>query len=401
MAMKRRPSRRRVNPKFYIFIGVIAVAAFAIVFFLTYLPTAVVEQGAIPFETTVPAVIVRDEQVIATPNYGKVEYTASEGERVEEQTPVADVYKWGYNGQVMNDLVEIQTKIEQYQENELQKAGGNETLNDHNAKISVKTEEIVQIIGGNGEGNILTAEKELNTLLAEKQQFLRDAVQPDQQLQTYYDTETQLKTRVDEWRQVMTAPSAGVVSFYFDGLEEALNASKIKDITSADILGVLNGTTQKQPAEATGEGAEKQIYRLVNSYKWYLVVRSEKEIQEFANDNVFSIAFDDYIAKQYQGTVVGTVKEEGDCIYAIEIDDDIGELLNVRRVDAKVYTQFEGLKVPKKAIKEQNGVTGVNVVTGREKTFVPVTVKIQRDDNAIVVPVEENSPLMANQHVEV
>ena len=66
-----------------------------------------------------------------------------------------------------------------------------------------------------------------------------------------------------------------------------------------------------------------------------------------------------------------------------------------------MYTQFTGLKVPEKALRDEDGVTGVNVVVGREKTFVPVTVKIQKDGSAIVVPVAENSPLMANQHVKV
>ena len=89
---------------------------------------------------------------------------------------------------------------------------------------------------------------------------------------------------------------------------------------------VLNGTTKSQQ-ESSDEGAEKQIYRLVNNFKWYLVVRSDQEIPEFANDNSFSIAFDDYISRQYQGIVVGNVKEEDGYVYAIEIDDDIGELL--------------------------------------------------------------------------
>lgn len=400
MATGRRPPRRRANPKFYIFIGIIAAAAVAAIFFLTNIQTAVVEDGTIPFETTVPVVVVRDEQIITVPNYGKVQYVVQEGERVEAETPVANVYKWGYNDQVMNDLIEIQTKIEQYQQTQLEKAGGDEQLASYNSQIAQKTAEVSGIIGG-AEGSILAAERELKDLMAQKQQYLRDTVAADQQLQTYYDKEEQLKARVDnDWLEVMNAPADGVVSFYFDGMEGTLNAARIKEITSADVLDVLNGTTKSQQ-ESSDEGAEKQIYRLVNNFKWYLVVRSDQEIPEFANDNSFSIAFDDYISRQYQGIVVGNVKEEDGYVYAIEIDDDIGELLNARRTDAKVYTQFTGLKVPEKALREEEGVTGVNVVVGREKTFVPVTVKIQKDGSAIVVPVAENSPLMANQHVEV
>ena len=179
-----------------------------------------------------------------------------------------------------------------------------------------------------------------------------------------------------------------------------LNAANIEKIKAADIVGILNGTTGKQVA-AAGDETESPMFRLVNSYKWYLLVQSEKEIPEFAKGTVFSIAFNDYIARQYQGTVVGTITEDNSYIYTIEIDDDIGELLNVRRTDARVFTQFNGLKVPEKALVEEDGVMGVNVVTGREKTFVPVTVDVIKDGNAIIRPVQENGILAANQHVEV
>ena len=95
------------------------------------------------------------------------------------------------------------------------------------------------------------------------------------------------------------------------------------------------------------------------------------------------------------------MKEENDYLYVIEISDDIGELLNVRRTEARVFTQFEGLKVPEKALKEKDGVTGVYVVVGRDKTFVPVTVDIIKDGNAIITPVEGESLLAERQHVEV
>ncbi len=68
-----------------------------------------------------------------------------------------------------------------------------------------------------------------------------------------------------------------------------LNAANIENIKSSDILDILNGTTGSQ--ETQGEETEQPAYRLVNSYKWYLVIRSEEEIPEFTNDREFSIAF--------------------------------------------------------------------------------------------------------------
>ena len=392
MAIKR---RRRANTKFYLFIGAIAVVAVVVLFFIFNLQTVEVERGAIPFEAEVSVVVVRDEQVISAQNYGKANYIAAEGERVEAEAPVMEVYKWGYNEKVMNDLIDYQTKIEQYQENGFE----SEELTNLQNQITAKAVELRNIVNGAAEGDVVTAERELKALMAQKQQYLKDNVSADQQLQEFYTQEEEIQGRVNNWRQQLTAPSAGVVSYYFDGAEDTLNAANIENIKSADIVDILNGTTSVQTSQ--DEEAEKPVYRLVNSFKWYLVVQSETEIPEFTNDREFSVAFDDYVARQYQGVVSGTVKEENDYLYVIEISDDIGELLNVRRTEARVFTQFEGLKVPEKALKEKDGVTGVYVVVGRDKTFVPVTVDIIKDGNAIITPVEGESLLAERQHVEV
>ena len=61
MAVKRRPPARRsairINPKFYVFLGIVAAIVIAIVFFITNVNTAIVEQGEIMFEKALPVVV--------------------------------------------------------------------------------------------------------------------------------------------------------------------------------------------------------------------------------------------------------------------------------------------------------------------------------------------------------
>ncbi|MEG2189012.1 MAG: HlyD family efflux transporter periplasmic adaptor subunit, partial [Christensenella sp.] len=115
-----------------------------ILFFVFNINTAVVKQGTIPFEKQVPVVVVRDEQVVTAQNYGKANYIASGGDRVEAEAPVMEVYKWGYNEKVMNDLIDYQTKIEQYQQNGLDDG----QVTELNAQITQKTADIKSIIVG-------------------------------------------------------------------------------------------------------------------------------------------------------------------------------------------------------------------------------------------------------------
>lgn len=400
MITKKKNSQVKPNYKFYIFIGVIVAAAIVAVVLITNIQTAVVEQGEILFEKQLPVVVVRDEQVVTAQNYGKANFLAQEGQRVDAGANVAEVYKWGYNDKVMNELIEIQTKIEQYQENEMLKDVQDPKLQEVNTQITQKSEEINHIINGEQDGDLVLAERELKDLMTQKQQYLRESVAADQQLQDFYSQEKQLLERVDAWREMVSAPQAGVISFYLDGAESVLNAANIKKITSADVTDILNGSTVKQEVTVDSE-AEKPLFRLVNNFKWFLIAKSDTPIDELSNSTVISIAFDDYLDKQYTGTVVGSVAEENTYIYAIEIADDIGALLNTRRTDAKIFTKFEGFKVPKNAIKTREDMIGVYVVTGHDRTFVPVDIKIEKDGYAIITPLSQNSILSVNQHVEV
>jgi putative membrane fusion protein len=153
-------------------------------------------------------------------------------------------------------------------------------------------------------------------------------------------------------------------------------------------------------AQTTASETERPLYRLVDNYKWYLLIVSADPIQEFESDNDFMIVFKDYVDQQYTGKVVGKREEEAGFIYAIEINDDIGPLLNTRRADATIHTVFEGIKVPSKSIKTVENVQGVYLIEDNEKTFIPVNVLIDQDGYSIIEPIDGSDTLQAGQEIE-
>lgn len=394
---QRRTNRTRPGRKFFMIMGGLAAGIFLIVFFVLNVSTVTAQLGKIDFDTTQSTVIVRDETVFNAENYGKATFLATEGERVAQGTPIAEVYKWGYNDKIMSDLLETQTKIEQYQENDLLHDVIDKDLEAINQSIADKSELISAIISGTVQGDLVEEEKALRQLMENKQKYLHEKVNADSQLELYYEQEAQLLERVDSWRETVTASIAGVVSFYFDGCEALLNASNIEQLTIKNINDIVNGSALTQVVSSE---TERPLYRLVNNYKWYLLIVSTKPIHEFENDNEFMIAFKDYIDKQYTGKVVGKREEESGFIYAIEINDDIGPLLNTRRADATIRTVFEGIKVPSKSVKTVEDVKGVYVVKNKEKTFVPVNVLIDKGGFSIIKPLNDSGILKAGQEIE-
>lgn len=391
MARSRRRAIR-VNTKFYVFLALAAAAAGAVLFLLLHADTATVREGSIQFKIELPVVVVRDETVITTENYEKVNFLVPDLQRVEADTPVAEIYRWGYNERVMNDVIDVQNRIEEY---ELQAGAVSQDLLKIDQAIAEVTDEIRGIAGGSG-GDMAAAERQLNSLMDQKRQLLADGARRDSQLTALYDQEQQLLDRVNSWREISSAPNAGVVSYYYDGYERVINADNIRNVSAEVVAALLAGSLQVQADEAD---TARPLYRLVDNFSWYVVLEPRERVLEFANDNAFAVTFADYPDRRFEGRIIGNISEGDTYLYVMEFSEDIGQLVNTRRAMATLSASFDGLIVPEKAVVTSGGQQGVYVLENKVRTFVPVNVRIVQDGEAVVEALDGSMRLEAGSRV--
>ena len=391
MAISRRRTIR-VNAKFYLFILLIAAAAAAVAYFALRTDTAVVRAGRLEFDTEVPVVIVRDEEVITTESYEKVSFLVPDLQRVEADTPVAEIFRWGYNERVMNDVIDVQNRIEEY---EARQGSAGQELREINTRIAEETDRIRQIANGSSE-DMIAAERQLGLLMDQKRQLLADSAQRDSQLTALYDQEQQLLERVNSWRDLSSAPQAGVVSYYYDGYERVINADNIRNVSAEVVEALLNGTLQVQTDE---EDTARPLYRLVDNFSWYAVLEPSEHILEFANDNTFSVVFEDDPERRFEGRIIGNIAEGTRYLYVMEFSEDIGGLVNTRRTTATLSAVFDGLIVPERAVVTVGGQQGVYVLENKVRSFVPVNVRIVQNGEALVEAADGSMRLQAGSRV--
>lgn len=395
LSSARRKRAFRANAKFYIFLGIVAAAVVLVWLYVSGQETVQAEQGSMDFAVNMSCVVVRDEEVITAETFGMAGYLVPDQQRVEADTPVVEIYKWGYNDKVVNDLVDVRTKILQY-ESTLHGASSQDLqqMNDEITDVAKRIREASHNAGENAE-DAASLEAKLTALMDERTQYLRERVSDDQQLEDYRKQERQLEERVSSWRDVWSSPEAGVVSYYFDGYEPVINAENIREASVSQVRSILGGTL---PMAQIAEGTEP-LYRLVNNFQWYIVIPSRDAMLEFANDNTFRVSFEGYPDRQFEGTVIGNISEGDDHLYVMEFNEDIGSLVNTRRARARISTTFSGLDVPVDALKDQDGRAGVYVVENKSSTFVPVTVRCMDSTQAIVEPIDSGSALRAGAAV--
>lgn len=357
-----------------------------------------VERGELTYSGNFSCIIMRDEKVFETENYEKAVFIAAEGEKIKKGGDIAKVYKWGYNDSILNQLLELQNNIKQYQENEILKDINNKDLTEYNDKISEKTAEIQKVISGDKEGDIITLERELKDLMAKRKNYLdNEAVKADDKLKQLYAEEDNLLKRIEEWQVNITAESDGIISFYFDGNEQYMNIQNMDKLNKKNIDEVLKGQTSKL---VTNNKAARSLYRLVNAKKWYVILYADNKVPEFKKGTKYTLTFKDIYDKKYTGKLLEERKDTRGYIYTFLMTDDVSALLRVRRIDMTIKNTFSGIKIPQSALKEKDGTYGVYVREGSISKFEPVNVLIRKDNQAVVTPMDANSTLKENATVE-
>jgi putative membrane fusion protein len=386
-------NKRVIRLRFYIIVTALLLGAAAGAwYFLVPAGTYTVKAGTMAYQKDFRTVIVRSEKAVTQKNYGKISFVAAEGEKVSKGTKVAEVYAWGYSDEVLQDLIDVQADIKQYQENNILKQVFEKDLQTVNSDIDKLISKLSAGANGSGEVDLAQAEAQLKTLMAQRKALLKDAVTPNEALQKLYDRENDLKTRLNSWVSDVKAAEAGTISFYFDGYETLMQPGQIDKLTRSDIDGILGDAA---PQKIDVSDGTKPLYRLVDSGKWYCLIVADGD-QRLQTDVVYGIAFEGFYNKPYTGRLLSQRSLEKGALYVLEINEDIGPLLSVRKANATLKKTYEGLKVPVSALSEKDGAQGVTVIRDGKDVFVSVKVVYKDNDYAVIEPSGNSPSVQAN-----
>lgn len=236
-----RRRRVRFTGKFYMLLALMLVAVtVAVVLLLSDSGGGTLETGTMRMELAVKGIVIRDEMSVTVDKYDKVMFQAAEGAESYEGMPIARVFKWGYSDDMMQSLITVETQIYEAQTALL---SGVENANLANIELQIAQKRLAirtRLLGG--EGDLLALENELALLLAQRKEYLRNTVQPTEALSALYAAEQTKQEQLASYVTEVTASGAGVVSFYFDGYEQALNYDKLGMLNPELISNALKNT---------------------------------------------------------------------------------------------------------------------------------------------------------------
>ncbi|MEL7607919.1 MAG: HlyD family efflux transporter periplasmic adaptor subunit [Bacillota bacterium] len=385
-------ARVKVRARFFVLMTILAAAVLLlIVIFVSNGNQGDLGTGTIDMNGRFNAVVIRDEVLVTTERYDRVIYKVEEGSFVESGAPVAQVFQWGYNDDIMQALLNVQKQILTEQ---LAQLSGieNAELDGYNTQIAAKEAQIRSLaLSGTG-GDLLSLELELKDLSAQRREYLRSSVQQNESLTELYQKETELTDQLNQYRSDIVATDSGRISFYFDGYEQALDATKL-DLLTSELVGMA--------LKGTGAGnttiTENLLYRLADNQHAYIAFLTKASSPlRVVEGETYTVTFDAEPSTTFAGTALAPIVEQNNVVNILEFHQDIGFLLNARVAAFSLNKSATGVIVPLKAIVFKDQRPGLNIISGEGETqWVEVSVLCANEEQAVVKAASLNDTIVA------
>jgi hypothetical protein len=376
-------SRKRIKGRFFLMILIlVGFIALVVVVANALKKTGEIEFGSLGADLEINAAVIRDEKVIMSEPYEKITFDVVEGETVNNDQVIAQLYKRGYQDETMVTLLNLQKQIYDYQ---IQLLGGQlpQELIDLNANIEEVELQVRAVSRGQSTLDMLDLEQTLKDLENQRVTLMQAVVTPDTTLnQLYSDLKSQQNVMSGWKRDIKNTSGTGIVSFYFDGYEQVLSVNKLSTINSALVKTVVNGGNTAKNAEST---SEVPLYRIINNTHWFIAfVTSATDPMRLAEGEQYSVLFQNYSDQQYTATARASQVSENAVVNILEFNTDIGKLIGTRTVAATISKSAQGLVVPLSAIQIISGMPGINISYGDSVLRVEVDILAQGDNKAVI-----------------
>ncbi len=362
---KERP-KRPIAPLLFVFLFLIFLFLF-FSWFRSFLFVRLVNIDILEKETLditldgLPSVVVRDEEVVYAPMTGKVTQLIPEGKRAQKNETVVAYDHISLRDYDFSDEEEISQEI---------------------SRLVTKAEQELEALrAGDGSG--------LSDTVGRLYQLDRDMKEMVGELESEHEHEHARESFG------VKASAAGLISYYIDGLEDRLNLNTISDLTP-DQIKRYRDQEEITSYEQQAITRRAPIFKVVDNYKWYLIVVCPIQALETFEDRrtlQVKLGFDE--GTVHTARVVDSLRFDQEGFLVLELTREVADFWRERFTEVSlVQEQKKGFAVPRRALTSQEGEDGVYVVKNGIVRFRPVQViHDYQDSGKVFVQAIEETPL--------
>ncbi|MEW6724299.1 MAG: HlyD family efflux transporter periplasmic adaptor subunit [Bacillota bacterium] len=416
MAKGRRKSKnnqkrraRRFNPRRLVLLVALAVAVWQLLVWgraavvTTFARTATVESGAVQVTVRVDTWplpgFVPERDTTITPIDGIVRLLVPEGSRVRAGEVVAEIINPDAQGQLLDELKRTQAELAAFRRDnsgEVERLRGEISALDR--QIQQKMSELTQAIRAGEQSKALSLQKTIVSLTTDKVRLEEQANALQEREQKLIAAEQVAQQAVSRSALQLLAGRPGVVSYRFDGLEETLRPEAVIAMGSKALLGLRPRPFSLSDGARVEAG--QRVFKLydTSTVDLVLVANADRLLQEFVLGATVKLTWAEAGAA-VTGWVdeVGPVERNGYQVVRVKTREYTAKFLERGPWEAAVVqATYRGLVIPRRALCERQGHTGVYLVAKGKTLFAPVTVVGGNADAVVVEGIAAGDQVITN-----
>lgn len=329
-------------------------------------------------------IFIRDEQPVYGDASKTVEYLVANGEKVAKDESIAMFFSDSASLTAYHEMQAVNDEIESLKYAYTHLSGGADGV-----KLdSLITVSMLSITEQLDNGNVQASSADYADLL---QLVLRR----DGERITNSDYNAQLAALESErqsWQNqvgnnatIATSPAPGYFVRYYDGWADELNPAGLDTLTIEDVENALAVETSD---------ANEAIGGLVKGFEWYFaVVVTEEQASALRDRKTVSVRFPS-ISSQTLRVDIYDVRtgDNGQALVILRSGEMAEGYLTARQEDIEIiYNSYNGIMVPKEALRQEEGEWGVYCLVGGITRFKPVEWIYQTDSYYLVEPAASSS----------
>lgn len=326
---------------------------------------------------TATGCFIREETVIAGATGETVEHAVHSGEKVYENARLAVEYADQAALEANREIKAISDEIALLQ-SALQSVGDLADTAKLDQLISIQMQTLAQQTRNGIVTDLTKDTASLRQLVLRRVAGGQDAQSLQQEIETLQQKKSALQNSVSARTNVISAPCQGYFSEMVDGYETTLTPADLENLTVSTFEDKLSQTP------AVGDTA---LGKIIGGFEWYFatIVPSE-DAEGLKVGNQYGLRFSQ-MSQEAKATLTAKRSDtNGDRTLLIFRSNQISsELVSMRQQVVDIIKgTYSGIKVPKSAVRTQDGVLGVYTLSGSVTRFREIKVLYESDTYFIV-----------------
>lgn len=355
--------------------------------------TIPVEKDNVVDIITSKGIILKKETVYKADSKGTIIFNVDDGKKIRRNEKIAEINNATYES-YKNKLKEIDREIEEYNR---RISSQKETLKDDIQKNQGEIDYIIKEVQKNvAEQNYEEVKRLKDRLLIisdKKDAITNEKTLIMEQLSVAMKKKSEIVNKMKQANLIYYAEKSGILSKNIDGFEDEYSYTNLNQFKMSDLKDLEVKTKVKKNKEETNIG--EPLFKIIESQEWFIMTKiSNDNLGKLRKGMIVPITIDKN-NQEIDATIVKLEKTKDNAFLVLKLDKHLHDFYKQRDANLKIIkSTYSGLKVPRKAVVEKDGVNGVFIkdISGVVK-FREVKILKQMKDIIIIEPVGDKMPL--------